>query len=106
MPFFKRRDTMVLGVDLTHPGPGSLTEKARSIAAVVGSIDPDLCVYRAECGHIPARQSVIPGLGNLVRPLIEKYQDSQGCLPSRIICFRDGVSRASSAKWPCRSFRG
>ena len=35
-------DTIVLGADVTHPGPGSL-EDCLSIAAVVGSVDSDGC---------------------------------------------------------------
>ncbi|KAJ3210546.1 hypothetical protein HDU67_005211 [Dinochytrium kinnereticum] len=85
-------ETMVLGVDITHPGPGAALEGARSIAAVVGSIDGSLCEYRCESGHLPPRTEIITGLGALTRPLLNIYKAHQTRLPTRLICFRDGVS--------------
>ncbi|KAJ3210544.1 hypothetical protein HDU67_005209 [Dinochytrium kinnereticum] len=97
VPFMSFRDdeTMVIGVDMTHPGPGSAAEGARSIAAVVASMDSRFCEYRAECGYLPAGLEIVTGLGDMTRSLLHQYSDYQRDgkrFPKKIICFRDGVS--------------
>ncbi|KAI8852945.1 Piwi domain-containing protein [Chytridium lagenaria] len=94
MRVYSGTETMVLGVDITHPGAGALAEGARSVAAVVGSIDTNLCKYRSECGHLPPRQEIIKGLGELARPIFEQYRQNHPAksLPTTLIVYRDGVS--------------
>lgn len=46
MSWFKQQDTMLVGIDVTHPGPGSV-KGTPSIAAVVASADKDCSQYPA-----------------------------------------------------------
>ncbi|KAI9030479.1 Piwi domain-containing protein [Hyaloraphidium curvatum] len=90
-----REPTMLLGIDVTHPPPGS---QAQSIAAVVASVDRDCSRYHASIALAPSRSETVPDLDKIVVDLINLWRiastapDGQYMLPARIICYRDGVS--------------
>lgn len=44
--WLKKAPTMLVGIDVTHPGPGSV-KGTPSIAAVVASCDPDYAQFPA-----------------------------------------------------------
>ena len=46
MQWLKQEPTMLVGMDVTHPGPGSL-RGSPSIAAVVASVDDQFAQYPA-----------------------------------------------------------
>lgn len=46
MAWLKQAPTMLVGIDVTHPGPGSI-KGTPSIAAVVASCEPEFAQYPA-----------------------------------------------------------
>ncbi|KAF1350776.1 ribonuclease H-like domain-containing protein, partial [Delphinella strobiligena] len=96
-----RLNTLVLGADVTHPGPGSV-EGCPSVAAVVGNVD-------LVCGRMPGsmryqagRVEMIEKLGEMVEERLRDWNGEirrkriygQYDLPMRIIYYRDGVSES------------
>lgn len=57
LPGVNLKDTMILGADVTHPGPRS-TKGMRSIAALVATMDSACCIYRGEARPIRGRTEV------------------------------------------------
>ncbi|KAJ7090241.1 argonaute-like protein [Mycena belliarum] len=79
---------MILGADVTHPGPGVLRP---SIASLVFSFDREAARYVAYTDVQPPRQEIIQQLQGMVKAAIEQF----GIInppPKRLIFFRDGVS--------------
>eukprot|EP01024_Parvocaulis_polyphysoides_P055844 TRINITY_DN5785_c0_g2_i2.p1 TRINITY_DN5785_c0_g2~~TRINITY_DN5785_c0_g2_i2.p1 ORF type:complete len:596 (-),score=85.06 TRINITY_DN5785_c0_g2_i2:645-2432(-) len=90
-PIIGQKPFMILGADLSHPGPGNRNQK--SLAAVVGSVDVYaqryLSVMRPQ-GH---RVQMIEEIGDMVRDLcIQFYNANRGKKPERFVLFRDGIS--------------
>ncbi|KAI9893497.1 MAG: hypothetical protein M1814_006794 [Vezdaea aestivalis] len=85
--------TMVMGMDVTHPAPGS-ERSTPSIAAVVASVDPDFTLYPASVMAHQGRVEVIPTahLTQMVVERLQYYQQMNKQLPTQIIVYRDGVS--------------
>jgi eukaryotic translation initiation factor 2C len=84
--------TMVIGIDVTHPSPGS-QEKAPSIAAIVGSYDTQLSGWAADLRVQTSREEMVEGLTSMMKGRLEHFRKkNNGCLPSNIIVYRDGVS--------------
>ncbi|KAG9595302.1 Piwi-domain-containing protein, partial [Aureobasidium melanogenum] len=67
-------DCMLVGIDVTHPSPGSV-DKAPSIAGAVASVGMSNC---------------LSGLARCAR--LELWRKQNNKLPGKIIIFRDGVS--------------
>eukprot|EP01023_Acetabularia_acetabulum_P032599 TRINITY_DN3043_c0_g1_i4.p1 TRINITY_DN3043_c0_g1~~TRINITY_DN3043_c0_g1_i4.p1 ORF type:complete len:713 (-),score=137.79 TRINITY_DN3043_c0_g1_i4:446-2584(-) len=90
-PIIGQAPFMILGADISHPGPGNRNQK--SLASVVGSIDMYaqryLSVMRPQ-GH---RVQMITEIGSMVKELcIQFYQANRQKKPERFIMFRDGIS--------------
>ncbi|XP_053209610.1 protein argonaute-3-like [Panonychus citri] len=85
--------TMVVGIDVNHPSPG---ENARSIAAVVGSIDKEFSKYRTEIFANHERDELVQ-VHSMIGPIIDKFKSSRGFYPEHIIIYRDGVSEGQFA---------
>lgn len=84
--------TMLMGIDVTHPSPGSV-EGAPSIAAVVASKDKYLCHYPGSVGLQKGRVEMVGDLANMVTERLQCWQRFNGNkLPTKIIIYRDGVS--------------
>lgn len=88
--------TMVVGIDVTHPSPGS-KEEAPSIFAVVASTDKDLAQWPVALAvQKRSREEVISDKDKLMTlfrsrlNLWAKQNDDK--LPDKIIVYRDGVS--------------
>lgn len=98
-----RLNTLILGADVTHPGPNSV-EGCPSVAAVVGNVD-------LVCGRMPGsmryqlgRVEMIEKLGEMVEERLHdwnaevRHKASQNYnqfdLPERILYYRDGVSES------------
>lgn len=95
------RDTMLMGIDVTHAPTTALTG-APSIAAVVGSVNDDFSQFPAEfsenvrvadqSGRLVPNEEVVD-LHNMVNKSIRKWKSThQGNMPRKIIVFRDGLS--------------
>jgi len=101
-------ETMVVGIDVTHPSPGS--EGAPSIAAMVASIDKefaqwpvDLRIQRAwnemkkdeKSAQDGARQEMVSDIYEMLRSRLKLWQNRhKGTLPKNILIYRDGVSES------------
>ncbi|CAH8491218.1 unnamed protein product [Heterobilharzia americana] len=91
---------MVFGADVTHPAPTQTQQVRKSIAAVIGSVSPDLMRYgvvirqqaTTEKGNKAARE-IIDDMRLIVKELLELYlRNTNGRFPTRMIFYRDGVS--------------
>ncbi|KAA3677270.1 eukaryotic translation initiation factor 2C, partial [Paragonimus westermani] len=91
---------MVFGADVTHPAPTQTQQVRQSIAAVLGSVTPDLMRYgvvvrqqaTTEKGSKTTRE-IIDGMEVIVSELLKAYyRNSDGRFPTRLIFYRDGVS--------------
>lgn len=84
--------TMVVGIDVTHPGPGSANP---SIAAMVASVDADLAVWPADLRvQIRTRQEMVTFLGKMLRTRLDLWRTKHTEYPENILVYRDGVSES------------
>ncbi|KZV70736.1 Piwi-domain-containing protein [Peniophora sp. CONT] len=83
--------TMIIGADVTHPGPGAVTRP--SIASVVVSLDKHWAKYYSFMDVQPPRVERIENLRDLIYTALQRWWTVNGKrLPQRIIYFRDGIS--------------
>ncbi|KAK5139822.1 hypothetical protein LTR04_003318, partial [Oleoguttula sp. CCFEE 6159] len=84
--------TMVVGIDVTHPSPGSI-KGAPSVAGVVASIDGMFAQYLASMRPQQGRVEMVAQLGDMIVERLDVWaKKNQGGLPAKIIVYRDGVS--------------
>lgn len=86
--------TMVVGVDVTHPSPGS-TALAPSIAGMVASVDRWLGQWPAVLSIQPKRrQEIVGDLKDMLKSRLRLWRDrgKHAALPENILVYRDGVS--------------
>ncbi|KAF8894445.1 Piwi domain-containing protein [Infundibulicybe gibba] len=83
------RPTMILGADVSHPGPGSMLP---SICALVSSWDSKFCEYSASVRVQEKRIEMIADLTEMMMDALHVFNKKNGCLPRRLLLFRDGVS--------------
>ena len=82
--------TMVIGIDVTHPPPGS--DDAPSVAAVVASCDKYLSQWPADLRINKRRQEMVEMLREMVITRLEHYKKvNDQRLPENILIYRDGV---------------
>ncbi|KAH7025257.1 putative RNA interference and gene silencing protein [Microdochium trichocladiopsis] len=92
--------TMVVGIDVTHPSPGS-SSRAPSIAGMVASVDRWLgqwpAVLRVQAG---ARQEMVTDLSDMLKSRLQlwKTKGHHQSLPENILVYRDGVSEGQYDK--------
>jgi eukaryotic translation initiation factor 2C len=90
-PAFFKVPTMMIGVDVSHPSPGS---QAASMAAMCCSIDRDGAYFLGTCETNGRRVEVL--LPKNVRTLIpgplRAFYEKNKCWPKHVFYFRDGVS--------------
>lgn len=79
---------MVLGADVTHPSPGSLSP---SIASVVGSMDSKCTLYGTSIRVQSSRIEVIAQMDEMVLQLLQQFHKRLNVRPQRLLMFR--VSR-------------
>lgn len=91
-------ETMIVGADVTHPGPGSMKD-TESIAAVVATFESTFSQYPASIRAQTSRQELINDIGDMFRERLDAWirlgspkDGPQRELPKQIIFFRDGVS--------------
>lgn len=86
--------TMVVGIDVTHPSPGS-TKAAPSIAGMVASIDkyvsqfPGIIRVQSE-----ARREMVSSITEMLKSRLRLWKElgSHTSFPENILIYRDGVS--------------
>ncbi|KAG5725156.1 Protein argonaute-2 [Termitomyces sp. T112] len=91
MIWLKQMPTMLMGIDVTHPGPGS-TKGTPSIAAVVASCDTSFAQYPASMVIQETKKEMVTNLAKLVGERLVLFQKRNQSLPQRILVYRDGVS--------------
>ncbi|KAI4727686.1 Piwi-domain-containing protein [Aureobasidium sp. EXF-10728] len=84
-------DCMLVGIDVTHPSPGS-AEGSPSIAGVVASVDEQLSQWPGSLRSQKGREEMVQGLTEMMIERLELWRKHNKKLPSKIIIFRDGVS--------------
>lgn len=87
----QQKKTMVVGIDVTHPSPGSST-KAPSLAAIVASVDEWLAQWPADIRVQPARQEMVADLEMMFKSRLKLWKERNKALPKNILVYRDGVS--------------
>ncbi|KAK6006036.1 hypothetical protein QM012_006446 [Aureobasidium pullulans] len=85
------KDCMLVGIDVTHPAPGS-SDQAPSIAGVVASIDEQLSQWPGSLRTQREKEEMVQGLAEMMLERLELWRKHNKNLPSKIIIFRDGVS--------------
>ena len=83
--------TMVVGIDVTHPSPGS-SSTAPSVVGIVASIDPWLGQWPAELAIQTARKEMVSELKVLMKSRLALWKRHNGAYPENILIYRDGVS--------------
>ncbi|THH04985.1 hypothetical protein EW145_g5129 [Phellinidium pouzarii] len=84
-------NSMLVGMDVTHPGVGCV-KGTPSIAAVVASCDMDFMHYPASLRLQEYRKEMITEVKAMIIERLIEYSKRQKSLPERVIVFRDGVS--------------
>jgi eukaryotic translation initiation factor 2C len=85
--------TMVVGIDVTHPSPGS-SSKAPSVSAMVASVDKFLGQWPATLRIQRARQEEVDDLAEMLKSRLNvwKSKGKHTAFPENILVYRDGVS--------------
>jgi eukaryotic translation initiation factor 2C len=84
--------TMLVGIDVTHPSPGSASS-APSIAGIVASVDRQLGQWPADIKIQAPRQEMVADLDELLKSRLQLWaHHNKGAYPENIIIYRDGVS--------------
>ncbi|KAI0107175.1 RNA interference and gene silencing protein [Nemania sp. FL0031] len=89
--FVGQRRTMIVGIDVTHPAPGS-SSNAPSVAGVVASIDEWLGQWPSDIRIQPARQEMVADLESMFQSRLLLWRERNKILPENILVYRDGVS--------------
>jgi eukaryotic translation initiation factor 2C len=87
--------TMIIGVDVTHPGTNPLANEKviSSIAASVASFDSDFSKYMATIAAQPMNTEIVGNFDHMfVKQLQFFYTKNGRQFPRSVILFRDGVS--------------
>lgn len=88
IPFVSDVPTIVFGIDISHPFPGS---NAPSVAAVTASMD-SMAVGYVSTISLQARTEIVGDLSNIIVVLLRKFYQKTGMKPQRMLFYRDGVS--------------
>ena len=108
-PPIMNQPVMVIGADVTHPAPGSDSERP-SIAAVVGSTDPNVSQFNVEVrlqkrvdaeSESKSKGKVIENIlqmEEIIRSLLIRFYRKTQTKPQQIIYYRDGVSEGQFPK--------
>lgn len=83
------RPTLVLGIDVNHPGIGDLNSP--SIVAIVGSMNKNMTAYKTIIKQQERRQEVVQGLEKDIKIMLQSFYSISKTKPEQIIVFRDGV---------------
>jgi eukaryotic translation initiation factor 2C len=83
--------TMVVGLDVTHPAPGS-PSSAPSVASIVASVDTWFAQWPGDLRIQTGRQEMVSDLEGLCKSRLKLWRDMNGIYPENILVYRDGVS--------------
>ncbi|TFK29440.1 argonaute-like protein [Coprinopsis marcescibilis] len=91
MNWLKSKPTMLVGIDVTHPGPGS-TSGTPSIAAVVASCDAEFSQYPCSLEMQESKKEMVSNMESMMNARLDLFLKRNRKLPDRILVYRDGVS--------------
>lgn len=99
MKTLMQQPTMIIGVDVSHAGPGS---SHPSVVGFVSSVDDKFARYVAASGLQAPRTEMIEDLGTFIEGAVRSFWrfwefHKVDVYPSRIIIYRDGVSEGELA---------
>jgi len=86
-----KQPAMLVGMDVTHPSPGSV-RGTPSVAAVVATVDDEFAQYPASLKIQETKKEMITELEVMMQERLDAYRKKSKVLPTRIIVYRDGVS--------------
>lgn len=86
-----QKKTMVVGIDVTHPAPGS-SKKAPSVAGIVASVNEWLGQWPAELRIQSGGQEMVADLEEMFKTRLVLWKERNKSLPENILIYRDGVS--------------
>lgn len=90
--FFADSKTMLVGLDVTHPSPGSVSS-APSVVGIVASVDAQLAQWPADIRIQAARQEMVSDLDILLQSRLKIWaKHNRNKYPENIVVYRDGVS--------------
>jgi len=82
------KDTMIIGYDTYHDS----AQKGRSVGAVVASLNKTFTKYLSVANlHTNPAQELNDNMCPAITLALRKYNELNGCLPQRIMLYRDGV---------------
>ncbi|UJO17421.1 uncharacterized protein CLAFUR5_06458 [Fulvia fulva] len=84
-------NTMLVGVDVTHPSPGS-TDGAPSIATMVASTDANMFQWPGSIRTQTGRQEMVDAIEDMLSERLDLWVKKNRTLPTKIVVYRDGVS--------------
>lgn len=84
-------DTMIMGIDVTHPSPDS-ADTAPSIAAVIASTTSEMCNWPGSVRAQTRKVEMIKELREMCKERLHLWQERNQKLPAKVIVYRDGVS--------------
>lgn len=94
LSFIQEDKTMLVGVDVTHPSPGS-SDRAPSVAGMVASIDKNLGQWPGILGiQEKARQEMVSNIESMLKQHLDNWKTlgKHAQFPDNILVYRDGVS--------------
>ncbi|KAF7986866.1 hypothetical protein HWV62_12600 [Athelia sp. TMB] len=91
MKWLTNKKTMIVGMDVTHPGPSSM-EGTPSIAAVVASVDDTFVQFPASMRPQTSKVEMIQDLEAMMIERLKMYEKHNKRFPERVYVYRDGVS--------------
>ena len=89
--FLNNGDTMVVGIDVTHPAPKSM-EGTPSIAAVVASIDEHYAQWPGSIRCQDSKKEMVSTLKEMMQERLKLWISRNNRGPGKILIYRDGVS--------------
>ncbi|XP_038559676.1 piwi-like protein 1 [Micropterus salmoides] len=81
------KQLMIVGIDCYHDSAAG----KRSIGALVASLNQSMSRWFSRCVLQHRGQEIMDGLKKALSAALKDYLKINGCLPSRIIVYRDGV---------------
>uniref|UniRef100_UPI0037E74F43 piwi-like protein 1 isoform X2 n=1 Tax=Semicossyphus pulcher TaxID=241346 RepID=UPI0037E74F43 len=81
------KQLMIVGIDCYH----DISAGRRSIGALVASLNQSMSRWYSKCVLQHKGQEIMDGLKKALTGALKDYLKFNGCLPSRIIVYRDGV---------------
>lgn len=92
MKILEKDTTMLVGLDVTHPSPGS-APNAPSVAGMVASVDKFLGQFPGILRRqAKAKDEMVSDLNEMLKSRLELWRANNRGLPNNIVVYRDGVS--------------